>query len=64
MTKNSGFSKEPIPTRHPGYVKYSQWNKHSLNSKNPKLDAIRERIRKLEDIRMNLPKKHCRNMRG
>lgn len=64
MTKNSGFSKEPIPTWHPGYVKYSQWNKHSLNSANPKLDAIRERIRKLEDIRMNLPKKHCRNMRG
>ena len=63
MIKNSGYAKEPIPTRHPRYVKYSQWNKYSVNRINFRLDAIRERIKKLEDIRMNLPKKHCKNIK-
>ena len=64
MIKNSGYSEEPIPARHPGYVKYIQWSKHSIDRINFILDTIRENIGKLEESRMNSPKKHCRNMEG
>lgn len=58
MIKKSGYSKEPRPTRHLEYVKHSKWNKHSIDRINFRLDIIRERIRRLEDGRMNVTLKN------
>lgn len=62
MTKNTGCSEVLAPTSHPGYVKYSQWNKHSI----VKINFIQVcKIRELENWKtIKSPKKHWGNMKG
>lgn len=49
-------------TSHPGYIKYSQWNKHSIG----KINFIQVcKIRELENWKtIKSPKKHWGNMKG